>query len=297
MRDSEFVVTWRDWVVSEDRALDRLRRESAFRSFQAMYFPNESPVRGAVRSDPRAPHKLVESRYTRDLLAALARSRHELWHTRESILRADRGTRVDAHTLSGWCEEEREIWKLLSKVAHDGYDWRGRYRLLERANKSLAEDRQIVVKFGRYDETARRSEDEVDETALLDMWKIEHARADKRLKRLAEALNGPHVVGKVNAADFRRWTRAMREHDAHDALPARRRTALCTHNAVVWDKLSLWLCAEEDAPSKQTTRVVLLSQRAFLEELKHAANLWLDVVQGTRPSKNGTAPRRGSTTG
>ena len=26
MRDSEFVVTWRDWVVSEDRALDRLAK-------------------------------------------------------------------------------------------------------------------------------------------------------------------------------------------------------------------------------------------------------------------------------
>jgi hypothetical protein len=300
MRDSEFVVTWRDWVVSEDRALDRLRQDSAFRSFETMYFPSQNPVRGAVKPAPRAPRKLVESRYTRDLLAALARSRHEIWHTRAGgCRRPGSDTRVGAHALSDWCEEEREIWELLRKVAADGYDWRARHRLLARANALLAEDRQIVVRFGRYDETASPQDDVVDDVKLVGMLKEEHARAETRLKRLACVLEGSPVHRNAKRIDFRRWTRAMRDHDAHDALPVRHKTELCTQNAAVWDKLSQWLGAEEHARATQAKGAVRRSQDAFLEELRQAVNRWAEAVQRPDGSRNGTvaaASRRRSAT-
>jgi tetratricopeptide (TPR) repeat protein len=296
MRDSEFVVTWRDWVVSEDRALDRLRQESTFRSFETMYFPSENPVRDTIKSVARAPRKLVESRYTRDLLAELARSRHETWHTRAGgCRRPGRHTRLGAHALSDWCEEEREIWGLLSKVTADGYDWRVRHGLLARANELLAEDRQIVVRFGRYDETTPPQDGKVDDAELIiDLLKKEHERADRRLARLAAVLNGSFVNAKANSIDFERWTRAMCDHDGHDSLPVQRKTELCTRNAAVWDKLSQWLCAEEHVGATQAKRAVLRSQDAFLEELEQTANRWSEAVQSLGGSNNGTAgsPRR-----
>jgi len=76
--ESSFVDTRRDWVLERDHDLIGLRQRWQFEAFASVYFPDEAPTRRVVVPYPR----LAESRYTRTLLATLARSWHDVWHAR-----------------------------------------------------------------------------------------------------------------------------------------------------------------------------------------------------------------------
>ena len=148
LRESAYVDTWRDWVLSEDPDLRALRTEPAFAAFEAMYFPSRTLLRRPAQRLRKEPHRLVESRYTRDLLDTLARRWHDRWHAR-----ASKRLPWDTHAPFDWCGEELELWRLVGEVAADGYDWRIRQGLLERANELLALEPPIVVRFCRYEDS------------------------------------------------------------------------------------------------------------------------------------------------
>ena len=269
-RDSEFVVTWRDWVVSEDRALDLLRTEPEFRSFEAMYFPSHVPAR-AIRRRPADPHRLAEIRYTRDLLIALAQSCHHTWHAR-----AKDGARADVHALPGWCEQEREIWVLVRNVVDDCYDWRLRRDLLKRVNALMSETRAVCVQFSRYeDRPPARDGGMREEEVYRDTREASNkrTRAEARLGELALLLKTGDTQG---AAYFERWSNAMRVYDAHQAAAADGRVELCAHNAVVWDTLSRWLRAGEDDGLAHDKResLVRVAYGELVVKLDDAARSW-----------------------
>ncbi|MGA8364030.1 MAG: hypothetical protein WB709_05875 [Solirubrobacteraceae bacterium] len=257
VRDSEFVITWRDWVVSEDRALARLREKPAFRAFEAMYFPSRIQAR-AIRSHPRPRDhdRFAEIRCTRDLLARLARSRQQVWQERAS------GGAKDAHALKAWCEQEREIWKRVGEVVEDRYDWRRRRNLLTYANELLPDGSGICVSFARYEE--RLPVDEAD---------MEWLRAEERLDELAGLFRKSRLPGK--ARRFDQWDAAMCRYDGYRAPSPRRRAQLCDGNAAIWGRLSQWLHAgEEDMLLDQRERLVEYARKDLARELRRTSSLW-----------------------
>jgi hypothetical protein len=257
VRDSEFVATWRDWVISEDRALARLREKPAFRAFEAMYFPSRIQARD-IRSHPRPPDhdRFAEIRCTRDLLARLACSRQQAWRERAS------SGAEDAHALTAWCEQEREIWRLVGEVVEDRYDWRRRRDLLTYANALLPDGQGICVSFARYEE--RLPADDAHKE-----WR----RAEERLDELASLFRRSHLPGK--ARRFDRWDAAMRRYDGYRAPSHRRRVQLCDGNAAIWGRLSQWLHAgEEDMLLDERKRLVEYARKDLARELRRTSSLW-----------------------
>jgi hypothetical protein len=262
-RDSEFVVTWRDWIISEDRALDCLRKTPEFLSFEAMYFPSRIAAR-TMRSRPHEPQRLAEVRYARDLLTALAQSWHCTWHDRA------KNVAEDVHVLVLWCEQEREIWGLVGKVLDDWYDWRPRRDLLERANVLLAEREAVCVKFSRYEDRLSVQDGSDDAHNATQ----ERRRAEQRLSELGALLKQPG--NGQGALHYKSWIEAMRDHDPHAAISLDMRARFCAQNALVWDRMSRWLHAgEEDGVARDRQDALVQTARNALEkELREAASLW-----------------------
>lgn len=122
--DTEFLVSRRDWLLSEDPDLQGLRVQPRFKTFESAYFPSASRT-------PRRPldvHRWEVSRYTLDLLRAAARRWEETWENRAAGLEPVTTTRV----LLQWCEDELSARGLIRDVALHHRDWRTRFELLER---------------------------------------------------------------------------------------------------------------------------------------------------------------------
>jgi tetratricopeptide (TPR) repeat protein len=122
--DTEFLVSRRDWLVSEDPDLQGLRVQPSFKSFEAAYFPSASQT----PQRPRDVHRWEVSRYTLDLLHAAAQRWADTWENRARGLEPVTKTRV----LLRWCEDELSARRLIRDVALHHRDWRTRFELLDR---------------------------------------------------------------------------------------------------------------------------------------------------------------------
>jgi hypothetical protein len=129
--DTEFLVSRRDWMVSEDPDLRGLRAQPRFKSFEAAYFP--SAARTPQR--PREVHRWEVSRYTLDLLRAASQRWEGAWERRARELEPVTSMRV----LLEWCEDELSARKLFRDVALHHRDWRTRFELLDRTRDWSAE--------------------------------------------------------------------------------------------------------------------------------------------------------------
>jgi tetratricopeptide (TPR) repeat protein len=278
IRESKFVVTWRDWVVSEDPDLDGLRDRPEFRAFLRMYFPSEGQTQATPYRSTRPYHLLAQSRYTRQLLAAIAACRHETWHQRAA-------TRADLHRLLAWCEDDRELWHLTHKVAGDPYDWRIRQELLSKANMLHSGESPIQVKFTRHEDVRLIQPDNPDPAAQQ-----ERDLADMRIGNLTTLLKAPTQPGATN---FARWIDAMHRFPVHpsSAMSHSRQTKLCNQHATVWHTLSEWLCAEDDiwaTDLKDDIRVQTLehtiqeTHKRFAKQLRRTAKQWTWAKRHTR---------------
>ena len=287
LRESKFLDSWRDWVVSEDPDLRALRTEPAFAAFETMYFPKRVPLRAPAQRLREEPYRLVESRYTRDLLDTLAQRWHDKWHAR-----AAKGITLDRHALLGWCSEELEVWSLVGEVAVDGYDWRIRQRLLERANEILALDAPILVRFCRYEDVSRKLDHAANDGGRADLRqspdaaaRAERKLAEESLVKLAGVLRGTgSAATQRGRAHFERWSAAMRKYDAHQdtAMPPRWAADLCIQHAAVWQRMSDLMRA---ADLTQVTD----AYADFAQELRDASHAW--DPGPPRPITGGSSPR------
>ena len=285
-RNSEFVANWRDWVVNEDPDLVALRDCEAFRAFQEMYFPEDGPP-GPSRlfATGNLYHALAESRYTRDLLSAVAERRRELWHLRER-------QPIDTHVFKGWCELESELWEHVCKVAETPYDWRVRQELVALIESPRERERPLEVRFLRYDELYSSWDWNVSTPETL------RAYVDDRLKKLAMV-----ILREVDAArpsDFARWMASLQSVDPHRSCIARqRRVRLCQQHGMVWDRLATTLEAEVSVQrglrgavnstwDADVKAALARAQEDLSRELARTAREWSEVESpleiGTRKS-------------
>lgn len=284
-------------MISEDPALDRLRKESEFSSFKAMYFPSYGPARSpAAHGRPQNPQRLAQIRYTHDLLAELAHSWHEIWHTRTAIhARAAGYAQVDPHVLHGWCDGERDIWDLVREVADDGYDWRIRRDLIHRANALLPHDKPIVVRYCRHEERLLVAEGMTTGADYDRLLQDERMMAHRRLKALSALLRSPvSPDGDTGACSFERWNAAMRDYDPHCAISVEQRIQLCSRQAITWHKLSEWLRAGRGVDADRAGQDIQKAYAAFVDELTMTATLWADCVKASENSRatcDGVVPR------
>jgi tetratricopeptide (TPR) repeat protein len=122
--DTEFLVSRRDWLVSEDPDLQGLRVQPRFKSFEAAYFPSgrRTPQR------PRDVQRWEVARYTIDLIRTAARRLEQIWEKRACGLEPTTKSRV----VMQWCEEDLTARGLIREVAVHHRDWRTRFELLDR---------------------------------------------------------------------------------------------------------------------------------------------------------------------
>lgn len=126
--DSPLVVEHRDWLLAFDPDLVDLRREPAFRRFEAQQFPSESPI----GQRPKCVHKLEVSRYKSELVAKSGGVMERRWHLRSKALKEE----VDVHEQRGWWEEETEVWECLLDVCFNSDLWTSRVQLISVINDS-----------------------------------------------------------------------------------------------------------------------------------------------------------------
>ncbi len=122
--DTEYLVSRRDWLVSEDPDLRGLRAQPRFKSFEGAYFPSaeRTPQR------PLDVHRWEVSGYTLELVRAAAQRWEDTWEKRARELETTTSMRL----LLRWCEDELSARRLIRDVALHHRDWRTRYELLER---------------------------------------------------------------------------------------------------------------------------------------------------------------------
>lgn len=247
--DSSFIDTRRDWVLERDTDLAGLRRQPEFQSFESIYFPDDAAMPRPLELGPR----LVESQFTRKLLATLAQSWHEVWHARAT-------EEWEVHKMEAWYSEELELWRLITDVAKRGFDWRLRYRLQERAAGLLAGYNKdpVEVSFATKQDLSALT------SASSNGGLSPSIHRDRlRLKRLGELLDDQ--FGGRNQAQFMAWLALLRRYDAESLPPISRTqlTTLCTRQAAVWQALADWMDADGPAGGNcQTLKEELIRSRA-----------------------------------
>jgi tetratricopeptide (TPR) repeat protein len=143
---SAFIVSRRDWLLSEDPDLDGLRAAPAFKNFEAVFFPGEV----ATPPRPRHVHRLETARYIRDMLVGTASCWEDVWHERGRTL----SPQTSIHTMLAWWSDECRAWALVRSVAVDFRHWRARLDLLT-AMRGWSEQYgfdPLDVCFRRYEE-------------------------------------------------------------------------------------------------------------------------------------------------
>lgn len=113
----------RDWVLSEDPDLDGLRASSAFKHFEAVFFPSPAPA-------PRRPRRASRwemSLYTNALLADTARKWETVWHQRRDLVAKE----IDPHVVIQWSKDEAKAWQTVARMARDYKYWPARCELID----------------------------------------------------------------------------------------------------------------------------------------------------------------------
>jgi tetratricopeptide (TPR) repeat protein len=239
--DTEFLVSRRDWLLSEDPDLEGLRIQPAFKSFEAAYFPSAS----STPQRPREVQRWEVSRYTLDLLRAAAQHRADGWESRARGLEPNTGRRV----LLRWCEDETSARGLMQEVALHHRDWRTRFELVKRTREWSPEDgfEPVEVAFPGFSAESGMGEDrEQVEATNRDTIADQDARLDLVVKRL-EAAERCAVKARPQAR-----TRVLRMLDEIGArrngvsprglpergLPRAQVARLCVLHANVWRQIA-----------------------------------------------------------
>jgi tetratricopeptide (TPR) repeat protein len=217
--DTEFLVSRRDWLVSEDPDLQGLRVQPRFKSFEAAYFP--SATRTPQR--PRDVQRWEVSRYTVDLILTAARRLEEIWERRACALEPVTNSRV----VLQWYENDLTARALIREVAVHHRDWRTRFELLDRASDWSVENGlgPIQVAFPGFatESGLGLSQEDVEGTtraAIMDK--------DSRVRVLARQL-GP-------AGHRRHHLPRPTPHERE--LPKAEVARLCAAHAEVWRSLA-----------------------------------------------------------
>jgi tetratricopeptide (TPR) repeat protein len=228
--DTEFLVSRRDWLVSEDPDLQGLRVRPPFKSFEAAYFP--SPSRTPQR--PRDVHRWEVASYTLGLLRAASRRLEQEWEMRAQGLDEVANSRV----VLEWCDDDLSARRLIRDVAVHHRDWRTRFELLDRMSLEV-----IFPDFATDSGLGLSQEDVEGATlaAILDK--------DARLRELARQL-GPQGQRR------RRFARApVRDRQVPRSDVAR----LCSAHAELWRAVGELVTpyVEQEAAASRLTRALL----------------------------------------
>jgi tetratricopeptide (TPR) repeat protein len=260
-REDRFVVNWRDWVLREDPDLERLRPTEAFRALTATYFPRKGPpATPSAGLSQDQWHRFAESRYTRDLLVALADRLHDTWHARVK----ETG---DVHAWLDWSEEERETWRLVLDLAERPYDWRFRQQLLEYANAHPPGVAPVEVAFAGYDdpllEPEKLSNEMIDGLQAVADYRIKKLQGHSGLSSDQAPLPWLPARSAMHGREVKR--RANRE--------------LCEHHATVWQRLAEWLTVEDrfatdESASSARWHAMEGASREFSAGVDEAAAAW-----------------------
>ena len=213
--DTDFLVSRRDWLVSEDPDLQGLRVQPSFKSFEAAYFPSgrRTPQR------PRDVQRWEVSRYTIDLVRAAALRLEEIWERRAAELEPATNSRV----VHKWREDDLSARRLVRDVAVHHRDWRTRFELLDRMSDWSVESGfgPIEVAFPSFatDSGLGLSREDVEGTTIA---AIEDK--DARLRVIVRQLGPPERRRRRPKGPALRERQVAREQVAQ----------LCAAHAQVW---------------------------------------------------------------
>jgi tetratricopeptide (TPR) repeat protein len=238
--DTEFLVSRRDWLVSEDPDLRGLRAQPLFKSFEVAYFP--SAARTPQR--PRDVHRWEVSRYTLELVRAAAQRWEDTWERRARELEPVTGMRL----LLRWCEDELSARRLIRDVALHHRDWQTRFELLDRMRGWSVEYgfEPIEVAFPDFPQEgelgdAHRDVEQATSAAIHDK--------DLRLREVVRQLDqAEYRAGRAREAGRLRASRLLDELGARRArmgqrgtfergLPRAHAGRLCDLHVNLWRRL------------------------------------------------------------
>jgi tetratricopeptide (TPR) repeat protein len=293
--DTEFLVSRRDWLVSEDPDLRGLRAQPRFKSFEAAYFP--SAARTPQR--PRDVHRWEVSRYTLELVRAAAQRWEDTWEKRARELEPVTSMRL----LLRWCEDELSARRLIRDVALHHRDWRTRFELLDRMRGWSVEYGfdPIDVAFPDFpaEREPRGDSDDVERAtsaAIRDK--------DLRLSEVVRQLDlAEYRAGRSREAGRLRASRLLDELGARRArmgqrgtfergLPRAHAGRLCDLHVTLWRRLGELVTPDAERENASDQLAGALSDTAAA--CRSVADQW---STGTRPREaaagtNGTGPAR-----
>jgi len=298
---SAFIVSRRDWLLSEDPDLDGLRAEPAFKTFEAVFFPGEVPT--PLR--PRSVNRVETARYIRRLLVDTAQRWQAGWHGRGRALTP----LPPVHTMLAWWHDECRAWELVRAVAVDFRHWRARLELLQAMEiwSAKYDLDPLEVAFGRYEDDPLPTEVEVANGRMngrlvaIRRTRVAHASAGaillpekcrgeeaaaeavRRLLALARILEAaePQRTGGSMLELLDRWQSTLQQLNADGREPDRIALArLCDYHAALWQRLAEWLATDFfDDDSR--------SVAAFEAELAATSRLWRRAYPRWRERQNG----------
>jgi tetratricopeptide (TPR) repeat protein len=296
--DTEFLVSRRDWLLSEDPDLQGLRVQPAFKEFEASYFPSAQ----RIPQRPRDVHRWEVSRYTLDLLRAAAQRWEDTWARRARELEPLTSTRV----LLRWCEDELEARRVIRDVAMNHRDWRTRFELLDRMSGWGVEYRfdPIEVPFPGFRAESGLGHGQADvERATQAAIDDKDARLEDLVRQLDEAeqqrsraMHAPdegrlRVARLLDELGARRAGRGQR--GVHDpGLPHAHAARLCAVHADLWRRLG-----ELVTPDAEHGQAAAQLARALLDTALccgAVASRWgaAEVIRPDVARTNGAGPAR-----
>ena len=244
---SQDVANRRDWLLSEDPDLNKLRFRREFKHFEVIHFPSGS----------RTPHRPTEirrweqSRYANELLIQTARRWETAWHERRDNLLG----RTDSHVTLDWFVHEADAWAMVKKVTCNYRHWRARYELIEQMNqwsvKYAFEPLEVAVpSFASVkDATAVDTDSHTDEAADDAGNGTEHEITfnHDRLTKVNGSIPAMDA-GTHPSAPILELQTELRDRDFWNRQPPRLYLAsVCDVHAAMWQRLHEWLEAEPSA--------------------------------------------------
>lgn len=267
--DTEFLVSRRDWLVSEDPDLRGLRTQPRFKGFEAAYFP--STARTPQR--PRDVHRWEVSRYTLELLRAAAQRWEDTWERRARALEPVTGMRV----LLRWCEDELAARGLMRDVALHHRDWRTRFELLDRTREWSIEYgfEPIELPFPDFPAESERGGAH-DEDATLAEIEDKDARLVDVVRHLEPADHGAgQAVGYARSGVARLLagrTRLAQRGVPTRGLPRAHAARLCELHANLWRQLGE--LATPDATRTEAAQQLARALDETAAACKHVQDHW-----------------------
>ncbi len=293
--DTEFLVSRRDWLVSEDPDLRGLRALPRFKSFEVAYFPSAAPT----PQRPRDVHRWEVSRYTLELVRAAAQRWEDTWERRARELEPVTGMRL----LLRWCEDELSARRLIRDVALHHRDWQTRFELLDRmrgwsveygfepievAFPDFPHQRELGAAHGNIEKATSAAIDDKDMRLhdVVDQLDLAEYRAGR--SRETGRLRASRLLDELGARRARMGQRGTFER----GLPRAHAGRLCDLHVNLWRRLGELVTpdAERELASDQLAGALADTAAAC----RNVADQWSAGTWGREGAtgSNGTGPRR-----